>query len=104
MSNIAKRTTEKCELTAVSITGEPKKLKATITYQQQLTLGQYIGIGISTIAATGIGWYFGRIAGKGKDSKVVRALDKVFGIDEDEIYNDDDFEEDDVIDVEVDKE
>lgn len=103
MSNLAKRHTEKCELTSVGITGEPRKLKATITYQQQLTLGQYIGIGVSSIAAAGLGWYFGRIAGKGKDSKIVKGLDKLFGIDEDEIYNGDDFEEeDDVIEVEVD--
>ena len=102
MSNIAKRTTEKCELTAVSITGEPKKLKATITYQQQLTLGQYIGIGISSIAAAGLGWYFGRLASS-KDSKLVRTLDKVFGIDEDDLKYD--FEDDEeIIDVEVDKE
>lgn len=103
MSNIAKRNTEKCELTSVGITGEPKKLKATITYQQQLTLGQYIGIGISSVAAAGLGWYFGRIAGKGKDSKVVRTLDKLFGIDEDELYENDNFEEDEeIIDIEVD--
>ena len=83
MSNLAKRHKEKVELTAVSITGEPKKLKAEITYQQQLTLGQYIGIGISSVAACGLGWYFGRMASKCKDSKVVKTLDRMFGIDED---------------------
>lgn len=107
MSNLAKRRTEKCEMTSVGITGDPKSIKATITYQQQLTLGQYIGIGVSTVAATGLGYYFGRLAGKGKDSKIVRALDKLFGIEYEvkELYDDDDFEEDgEVIDVEVDDE
>lgn len=106
MSNLAKRRSENVELTSVSITGEPKKLKAHITYEQQLTVGQYIGIGVSSVAAAGLGYYFGRLAGKGKDSKIVRALDKLFGIDYEvkELYDDDNFEEDGVIDVEVDEE
>lgn len=103
MSNLAKRHKEKVELTAVSITGEPKKLKAEITYQQQLTIGQYIGIGISSVAACGLGWYFGRMASKCKDSKVVKTLDRMFGIDED-LYEDNKNDDDYVIDIEVDEE
>lgn len=88
MANIANRRTEKVELTAVSITGEPKKLKAEITYQQKLTMGQYIGIGITSITAAGVGWYFGRLASRSKNSKVVKIFDKLFGIeDEDEEYD-----------------
>lgn len=86
MSNLAKRNKKKVELTAVSITGEPKKLKAEITYQQQLTIGQYIGIGISSVAAAGLGWYFGRLASRSKDSKVVKVLDRMFGIENEEEY------------------
>lgn len=102
MANITKRRTEKCELTSVSITGEPKKLKATITYQQELTLGQMIGIGVSSVAAAGLGYYFGRLASSCKHNKIVKGLDKLFGIDAED-FVDDDFDEE-IIDVEVDKE
>lgn len=87
MANLANRRTEKVELQAVSITGEPKKLKAEITYQQKLTIGQYIGIGISSVAAAGVGWYFGRMASKAKDSKLVKVLDRMFGIEDEEDYD-----------------
>lgn len=100
MANLANRRTEKVELTAVSITGEPKKLKAEITYQQKLTVGQYIGIGITSITAAGVGWYFGRLASKAKDSKVVKILDRMFGIDDEDYDENFDYVDIDVVDEE----
>ena len=98
---IAKRTTERTHLNGVDISGNPKKLKATITYQQELTVGQMLGIGVSTVAACGIGYYFGRLASKCKDSKVIKTLDRMFGIDDVEDVENDNVE---YVDIEVDEE
>lgn len=99
--SIAKRTTERTHLNGVDISGNPKKLKATITYQQELTVGQMIGIGVSTVAACGVGYYFGRLASKCKDSKVIKTLDRMFGV-EDDLYEEENNDVD-YVDVEVDE-
>lgn len=100
MANIGKRRTEKVEMTAVSITGEPKTLKAKITYEQKLTVGQMLGIGVSSAAACGIGYCFGRWASKCKDSKIVKTLDRMFGIDEEDFNENVEYVDIDVVDEE----